>query len=439
MTKQEIRKIWMSAAEEHRDLLEGRVKADIEKYRKGDCKLRFCDKDGKPQAGKTVKITQKTHDFKYGANIFMLDEFPEEECNARYREYYKKYFNLATVPFYWDGLEPEEGKPRYDDDSPKVYRRPAPDLCVKYCEENGVLPKLHCLVYDKFIPEWLPLDDMAAMEKLYEQRFAQIAERYSGRLYEVEVINELLCESGWKFKSVISSKRDIIEWSFALAKKYFKNDVLVINEGNPLVPTAEKGYRNAYFMMVDAALERGTPIHKIGLQHHSFTGAKATNAQEYMAAVEQGNPLFDPSVILKGLDIHAAHGLPLEMTEITVPTFGDTEEDELLQADLLDLIYTCFFSHPMMETVVYWNLPDGYAYNAAGRLWNENQCRGGLFHHDMTPKKAAERLYELFNKRWHTDLELVTDEDGYVTFRGFYGDYQAELDGEITEFGIHKA
>ncbi len=439
MTKQEIRKIWMSAAEEHRDLLEGRVKADIEKYRKGDCKLRFCDKDGKPQAGKTVKITQKTHDFKYGANIFMLDEFPEKECNARYREYYKKYFNLATVPFYWDGLEPEEGKPRYDADSPKVYRRPAPDLCVKYCEENGVLPKIHCLVYDKFIPEWLPLDDMAAMEKLYEQRFAQIAERYSGRLYEVEVINELLCESGWKFKSVISSKRDIIEWSFALAKKYFKNDVLVINEGNPLVPTAEKGYRNAYFMMVDAALERGTPIHKIGLQHHSFTGARATNAQEYMAAVEQGNPLFDPSIILKGLDIHAAHGLPLEMTEITVPTFGDTEEDELLQADLLDLIYTCFFSHPMMETVVYWNLPDGYAYNAVGRLWNENQCRGGLFHHDMTPKKAAERLYELFNKRWHTDLELVTDEDGYVTFRGFYGDYQAELDGEITEFGIHKA
>ena len=438
MNKQEIRNKWLEYAEAHRDLLDGRVKSDIEKYRKGDCKLRFCDKDGKPAAGKKVKITQTSHDFKYGANIFMLDEFPDEKRNLLYREAFCKHFNLATVPFYWDGIEPEEGKPRYDADSPKVYRRPAPDLCVKYCEENGVLPKLHCLVYDKFIPEWMPLDDMAAMEKLYEQRFAQIAERYSGKLYEVEVINELLCESGWKFKSAISSKRDIIEWSFALAKKYFKNDVLVINEGNPLIPTAEKGYRNAYFMMVDAALERGTPIHKIGLQHHSFTGARATNEQEYMEAIEQGNPLFDPSVILRGLDIHAAHGLPLEMTEVTVPTFGDTEEDELLQADLLDLIYTCFFSHPMMEAVVYWNLPDGCAYNAPGRIWNENQCRGGLFHNDMTPKKAADRLYEMFNKRWHTDLELVTDADGYVTFRGFLGDYRAECDGEITTFGIHK-
>ena len=438
MTKQEIRNIWLKYADEHRDLLEGRVKEDIEKYRKGDCKLGFCDENGKPLAGKTVKVTQTSHDFKYGANIFMLDEFPDEEGNALYRESFKKYFNLATVPFYWDGLEPEQGKPRYNADSSKVYRRPAPDLCVKYCEENGVLPKLHCLVYDKFIPEWLPIDDMAAMEKLYEKRFSEIAERYSGKLYEVEVINELLCESGWKFKSAISSKRDIIEWSFALAKKYFKNDVLVINEGNPLAPAAEKGYRGAYFMMIDAALKRGTPIHKIGLQHHSFTGAKATNEQEYMAAVAQGNPLFDPAMILKALDVYAAHGLPLEMTEITVPTFGDTEEDELLQADLLELIYTCFFSHPAMESVVYWNLPDGYAYSAAGRIWNENQCRGGLFHHDMTPKKAAERMYELFNKKWHTDLTLVTDEDGYISFRGFYGDYQAEMDGKLRAFAIKK-
>nr|WMX25235.1 endo-1,4-beta-xylanase [uncultured bacterium] len=439
MTKQEIRNVWMKYAEEHRDLMEGRVKQDIEKYRKGDCKLRFCDEDGKPQAGKRVKITQITHDFKYGANIFMLDEFPEEECNARYREFYKKYFNLATVPFYWDGLEPEEGKPRYDADSPKVYRRPAPDLCVKYCEENGVLPKLHCVVYDKFIPTWLPLDDMAAMEALYEKRFAEIAERYSGRLYEVEIINELLCEAGWTFKSVISSKRDIIEWSFGLAKKYFKKDTLVINEGNPLVETAKRGYRHPYFMMIDAALKGGVDIHKIGLQHHSFTGSGATTEAEYMAAVEAGNELFNPEVILKGLDYYADLGLPLEMTEITVPTFGETEEDELLQADLLELIYTCFFSHPAMETVIYWNLPDGYAYSAPGRIWNENQCRGGLFHHDMTPKKAAERLYELFHKRWHTDLELVTDEEGYVSFRGFYGDYQAEIEGKTTEFGIHRA
>ena len=42
-----------------------------------------------------------------------------------------RYFNLATVPFYWNTLEPEYGKPRYAKDSVKIYRRPAPDLCME--------------------------------------------------------------------------------------------------------------------------------------------------------------------------------------------------------------------------------------------------------------------------------------------------------------------
>ena len=66
---------------------------------------------------------------------------------------------------------------------------PAFDVIEQYCEENGIEAKLHCLVYDKFTPDWLPKKDMAAMEKAYEERFRQISERYAGRLYEVEVIN----------------------------------------------------------------------------------------------------------------------------------------------------------------------------------------------------------------------------------------------------------
>jgi hypothetical protein len=37
MTKQELRNLWLKHAEEHKDLFEGRIKEDIEKYRKGDC------------------------------------------------------------------------------------------------------------------------------------------------------------------------------------------------------------------------------------------------------------------------------------------------------------------------------------------------------------------------------------------------------------------
>ena len=434
----ENRKIWMKYAEESKDLLEGRAADAIEKYRKGWCKLRFVDAEGKPIAGKKVTVNQATHDFKYGANIFMLDEFQSPEYNATYRENFKKYFNLATVPFYWDGLEPTEGKPRFAKNSEKVYRRPAPELCVEYCEESGIDAKLHCLVYDKFIPDWLPKSDMVAMEKLYEERFKQISERYAGRLFEFEVINELLSEAGWKEQSVISEKRDIVEWAFGLARKYFPNDVLVFNEGNPINPAAIHDYRNTYFMMLENALLKGVEIDKIGLQHHEFRGVHATTADEYEASVKKGGKMFDPYELFKGLDVFAELGLPLELTEVTVPTFGETEADEELQADLLEVLYTVCFGHPSVDTVVYWNVPEGYAYTGQGTNWNENQCRGGLWHHDLTPKKSAERLWELFNKKWHTDLELTTDENGYIEFRGFYGDYIAEIDDSAADFGIHK-
>lgn len=435
----ENRKIWMKYAEESKDLLEGRAADAIEKYRKGWCKLHFVDAEGKPIAGKKVTVNQATHDFKYGANIFMLDEFQSPEDNATYRENFKKYFNLATVPFYWDGLEPTEGKPRFAKDSEKVYRRPAPELCVEYCEESGIDAKLHCLVYESFLPDWLPKSDMAAMEKLYEERFRQISERYAGRLFEFEVINELLLEAGWTKQSVISEKRDIVEWAFKLARKYFPGDVLVFNEGNPINAAARQDYRSTYFMMLENALLKGVEVDKVGLQHHEFCGATAKTADDYEKIVKKGGKMFDPYELFKGLDIFAELGLPLELTEVTVPTFGETEEDEELQADLLEVLYTVCFGHPSVDTVVYWNVPDGYAYAAQGRNWNENQCRGGLWHHDLTPKKSAERLWELFNKKWHTDLELTTDENGYVEFRGFYGDYTVEIDDSVADFGIHKS
>lgn len=439
MEIKEIREQWYNMFKENEPVVEKRIAEGIEKNRKGSCKLRITDKNGNPLKNTFIKINQKTHDFKYGANIFMLDEFESEEENRKYREIFKEYFNLATVPFYWDGLEPEQGKPRFDKDSPKVYRRPAPELCVEYCEQNGIDAKLHCLVYEHFIPDWLPKKDLEKMEKLYDERIRKIAERFSGRLYEFEVINETLLEEEWDCQSVISEKRDVIEWSFDLARKYLPNETLVINEGNPIIPLAKQDYRNPYFMMIEKCLQNGASIDKIGLQHHIFTGADAKTDEEYIKQMQNHKSLANAKLIYKGLDIISEFGLPLEITEVTFPTFGDTKEDEDLQAEILKNMYSVWFSHPAVEGVVYWNTVDNTAYiTSENRTWNENKCRGGLFHRDLTPKKSAIMLKKLFTEIWHTDLELFTDKDGFVEFNGFYGEYDIEIDGKKEKLGLHK-
>lgn len=429
LSAKELKEIWLKSAKEKPEL-QARIKDGIEQNRKGDFKIRFIDKEGNPLKNTEVKFNQKSHEFKFGAHIFMLDEFEKAEDNAKFRELFKEYFNLATVPFYWDGLEPEENKPRYDKDSPKVYRRPAPELCMQYCAENGIDTKLHCLVYDKFTPSWLPKDNMAEMERFYEKRLKEISDRYTGRMVEFEVINETLLSYMWTTDSVITSKKDLNEWAFSLAKKYFPNETLVINEGGCNADVANKGIWSAYYLEIENALLKGASIDKIGIQHHLFTGATAKTDEQYEHAAKGEYLSFaDPEISFKMLDTLGKFGLPLEITEVTIPTFGEGEEFEELQAELLKNLYSVWFSHPLVDTVVYWNQFDGYCY-VGDANWNENNCRGGLFHHDLTPKKSAQMLKKLLTEEWHTEGSQTTDDDGYIEFRGFFGDYEFDVEDE---------
>ncbi len=431
MTYQEVRDDLLASFRENTALYEEKL-ADIEKYRKGDIKVRILNEMGIPVSKKRVKITQKTHEFKYGANLFLLDEFPSEGENKIYRDTFHRYFNLATLPFYWAELEPEEGKLRFDKDSPKIYRRPAPDLCLEYCNEHGITPKLHCLYYDKFTPDWLPRQDRDRMKHLYDKRFREIAERYAGKLWEYEVTNEMLESPCWYGKKCcLTDERDIIDWCYKTAREYFGKDAkLVINEGNKIPSIAKFGFMSPLMLEYRGLLDRGCEIDKIGMQHHAFLGVSGDQFKD--APIEKDK--FDAESIDKGLKILQTLGKPMEITEMTIPCVGEGEEGEEFQAEALKYLYTYFFACPNIENICYWNTVDDMCYvgEEVGNSWNENACHAGLFRRDFTPKKGAKMLWHLFNEVWHTDLEAETDEDGYVSFRGFFGDYEADFgDGKM--------
>ena len=102
------------------------VNRGIEENRKGRFFAVVSDKDGKPIKNTTLKLKQKTHEFRFGANIFMLDELPTDEKNAIYKEKFASLFNLATLPFYWDALEPIPGHTRYAADRRRKWGRNFP-------------------------------------------------------------------------------------------------------------------------------------------------------------------------------------------------------------------------------------------------------------------------------------------------------------------------
>ncbi len=409
----------------HKPFTDRMIEAGIERNRKGNAKITVTDENGTPIQGAKIKAVQKSHEFSFGANLLMLDEFETDEKNEKYKKYFSDLFNMATLPFYWNTLEPERGKPRYAKDSPKVYRRPAIDLCMEFCEEYGIEPREHALAYDQHFPNWLrglPTDEV---KRELERRYAEISERYADKIPTIEVTNEMTWIKG---VTEFYDDPDYIPYCFKLARKYFPGNQLCINEGTSLVWLGAPRSSNTYYAYTEAAMLKGAPIDAIGMQYHIFKEKESAGALA----------LLDLQNLYEHMDLFARLGKPLQITEITIPAYSWDEEDEEIQAEIIEKLYSLWFSHPSVEQIVYWNMTDGYAH-----LWDsdpvkiaasrgnmtigENVYYGGLLRFDMTPKPAYFKLKELIQKRWHTEAELETNENGEANFRGFFGDYDVEI------------
>lgn len=403
-----------------------RIRCGIEENRKGNAHIRVVDKAGNPIEGVKIRYRLKNHAFRFGANLFMLDEFETPEKNAAYRKLFAELMNLATLPFYWKDQEPVQGQTRYAADGPKIYRRPATDLCLAYCKEKGIEPKGHCLNYDYFRPAWIANAPIEEYKKALEKRFRELAERYGQHIPSWEVTNETFnVPFAREFLdpaySTFYRTKEFVPWSYRLAKEHFPQNHLIINDhtdfGCMRSPDSDFfGPRSPYYMQIERLLEDpAAKLDAIGFQYHCFI----SKADEERIAKTRYNPLH----IFDVLDTYAELGIPLQITEMTVSALSGEEEDEEVQAELLRWLYSIFFSHPAMEAIIYWNLIDGYAYGTPGDMANgENRFYGGLFRFDFSEKPAAKMLRHLLKTEWHTEGETVA-EQGEVQFRGFLGEY----------------
>ena len=414
--------------EQQKEYTDKRISEGIEKYRKGNAEIIVTDKNGKAVPDVKIKAVQKTHEFRFGANLFMLDELETDDKNEKYKKCFADVFNMATLPFYWNTLEPERNKPRYDKDSPKVYRRPAPDLCVEFCEKNGIEPREHALAYDAFFPKWLYNASVEEVKQEYERHCAEISERYANKIPTIEVTNEMQWERG---KTAFYDEPNFVEWCFKTAEKYFPNNQLVINEITRLSWLDCCRATDKYYAYIEANMLKGARIDAIGMQYHLFNKRE----MEY----EWTRLTLNPENLYRHMDMYSNFGKPLQITEVTVPAFSWKEEDEEIQAEIIEKLYSIWFSHPNVEQIIYWNLVDGYAH-----LWDpdpekikasqgdmsigENYYYGGLLRFDLSPKPAYNTVKNLIQNVWHSEEGAVTDENGICSFRGFYGEYELEFE-----------
>lgn len=413
--------------EQQKEYTDKRISEGIEKHRKGNVEIIITDENGCPVPGVFVKAKQKSHEFRFGANLFMLDELESEEKNEKYKKYFTDVFNMATLPFYWDTLEPERGEPRYSANSRKIYRRPAIDLCIEFCKKHGIEPREHALAYDNFFPKWLCKADVAQVKQELERRYSEISERYSDKIRTIEVTNEMEWLRG---KTAFYDEPDFVEWCFKLAEKYFPNNQLGINEHTGLAWEDRCRATDKYYSYIEANMLKGARIDAIGMQYHLFNKRE----EEY----EKTRLTLNPESLYRHMDLYSNFKKPIQISEVTVPAYSWEAEDEQIQAEIIEKLYSIWFSHPNVEQIIYWNLIDGYAHvweqdlekikaSQGNMSLGENYYHGGLLRFDLSPKPAYYKIKELIQKRWHTEAEAVTSKDGVCGFRGFYGQYEIEI------------
>ncbi len=438
------RKKVLSLFEEQKDYWQERVKNGIEENRKGYCEIVLKDSEGNVIPNAKISIEQKSHEFKFGANLFMLDELETKEKNDKYKESFADVFNMATLPFYWNATEPEKGHTRYAKDSEKMYRRPPIDLCVEFCEKNNIEPREHALAYDSFYPTWLYDATVPEIKAAFENRCKEISERYKTKIPTIEVTNEMNWGQGYE-RTAFYSEPDFVEWSFKTAEKYFPSNQLCINEATDLW-CGNCRFTDRYYSYIEANMLKGARIDAIGMQYHLF--CKKEDEEK------DAQKLYNPKNIYMHLDMYANLNKPIQITEITIPSYSWEQEDEEIQAEIIKNLYSIWFSHKNVEQIVYWNLVDGYAHvwspdgkpnekiiaNSQGNMTlGENYYHGGLLRFDMSPKPAYYTIKNLIEKEWHTEEILNTNENGKIAFKGFFGKYDVtiEVDGKKVQKEIN--
>ncbi|NET30832.1 MAG: endo-1,4-beta-xylanase [Cyanothece sp. SIO1E1] len=353
----------------------------IHQLRMGDFEVKVVGPDQQPIPGATVHLEQLTHHFEFGTaletEIFNAPTDAPERIN--YLALAQRLFNASVHEnaLKWHATEPIQNQISYAD----------ADRILAWSEENGLKMRGHTLFWEAEIwnQDWLKALNRQALQQAAQKRALEVCTRYRGRLSEYDVLNETLHDDF--FRSRLGE--DIIDQMFQWCHQADPDAQLYVNDFDIL----NGKDLNQYVAQIRALLDRGVPVHGIGIQGH---------IQEKISAAQ----------IQHTLDTLAQFELPIKITEFDVQ--ADTEAE---QARVLETVYRIAFAHPAVTGIYMW----GFWQNAH---W---QPEAALFRADFTPKPAAEAYQALIYDQWWTDTEGRTNDAGEFQSRAFWGEYQVTV------------
>lgn len=392
-------------------------------HRRAQATLALTDEDAAPLAGRDVLVRQRDHAFGFGCIGFELIDWingrsQDETADAELAQRWTALFNKATLPFYWGRFEPVRGEPK------------TAELltAARWFKDRGIGVKGHPLLWHTLTAPWLAEMEVEEIDRALRERIRRDVRDFAGVIDTWDAINEAVImpvftaePNGVTTLARARGRVAMMRLAFEEARTANPNITLLLNDFD---------MSTAYECLIEAALEAGIQIDRLGLQSHMHQGTwgEEKTLQVLDRFSRYNIPIhFTETTILSGTPV-PEHITDLNDWQVSPAQWPSTEEGEARQAEEVEAHYRRLLGHPSVESLTYWGLPDK-------DMWLN--APGGLLRRDGTPKPAYERLHQLIKGEWWLpETPMRTDESGCVHLEGFLGGYEVELDGVTAEFTL---
>lgn len=353
----------------------------IEKIRTAPMDIRVINAVGKPVADASIDVRLVRPEFIFGTEVNSVVLLEESADATNYRERLLELFDTAVIGnnFKW---------PLW---SGSAASRDRALRATDWLESNGLRMRGHTLVWpgDKFSPRRIAQmpAPRAELPLLIKERIRDIMSATKGRIIGWDVVNEMLHEKDY-FKYMPES--EAAEW-FKVARETDPSAKLFLNEYAMLNSRKSPAKIADYLALAGRLRAAGAPIDALGIQGHV------------------GRQVRNPEDVLSDLDLLAAAGLELQITEFDINT-----PDEELQADYFRDFLIAFYSHPSTTGFTMWGFWQGSHWKPDAAMFRKN----------WSEKPNAKVWRDLVRGQWLTRHQGTTDAAGTVATRGHLGEYE---------------
>jgi len=256
-----------------------------------------------------------------------------------YAEILSREFNVVTAEnaLKFEAVHPQRG----------VYSFEGADAIVRFAETHGMKVRGHTLVWHQQLPAWITSGSYAWEEwkNILREHVMSVVGRYKGRIYAWDVVNEAILDNG--------SLRDNV-WFRNVGPEYIESAFRWAHEADPNALLFYNDYgaedlndkSHAVYSLVKSLLEKGVPIHGVGLQMH-INVENPPKPEDVAANIKRLNDL--------GLIVHITE---MDVRIRTPPS----NEDLIKQAEIYrDILRVCLSSEKCTAFIM-WGFTDRYSW-----------------------------------------------------------------------------